>query len=191
MTCTVRTARSQLNASKQQQKGHSWFCIIKIKQARLICKSERFATRFKSDAPNNRRKGIKVICGLTQTLHHQHTDPPEQRAANYCKWKQTIQPSSVLRHQLPPPTDHKSPSRTRRELLCWMDISAKALCALLPDDSKGRVQIDTASHPCLGNCVLVSVCVCVMEGVGVVVVVGGVAVSVWTRELFIIVWHTD
>lgn len=57
-----------------------------------------------------------------------------------------------------------------------MDISAKALCALLPDDSKGRVQIDTASHPCLGNCVLVSVCVCVIEGV--VVVVGGVAVSV-------------
>lgn len=59
-----------------------------------------------------------------------------------------------------------------------MDISAKALCALLPDDSKGRVQIDTASHLCSGNCVLVSVCVCVMEGVGVVVVVGGVAVSV-------------
>ena len=38
-----------------------------------------------------------------------------------------------------------------------MDISAKALCALPPDDSKGRVQIDTASHPCSGNGVLVSV----------------------------------
>lgn len=68
-----------------------------------------------------------------------------------------------------------------------MDISAKALCALLPDDSKGRVQIDTASHLCSGNCVLVSVCVCVIEGVVVVVVVGGVAGSIGTRELFIIV----